>query len=120
MSDDQVQIVQGAITSPTTLMLGRYRVVEYSPLESMAAKVCGIKPEDMKCKRAVGKVLDARYIVFHLLHEEFAWSKREIATRFSVDHTAITYALKKTADWLAVDRRFKAKFDAVKTQLGIQ
>ena len=63
------------------------------------------------------EITEARYIAIVLIRQLFNMTHMEIGAIFGRDHSTVIYAIKTVSKWLATDKNFRDKFNAVKSEL---
>lgn len=119
MSAHRVPIHQGRITSPVTLMLGRYVNTPRHPVELAVAQVFNVHPDDMH-RHCRGMVIDdARRAAMALMLEYDRIGLGEVGRHFERDHTAVLNAKHRSRALEQTDPRYRAKLNAARAALGI-
>lgn len=80
-------------------------------------KVTGIQYFDMVsgCRRR--DIVEAVYITFVLVKAYLKYTHTTTGAILGRDHSTVTYAIKTVSKWLATDKNFRDKYNAVKAEL---
>jgi len=76
---------------------------------------------DLKQKLRMRNIVEARQIIWHLVHTEFKdrVTLKKLGERYGKDHATALHGIRCVNDYLQTDRVFKATYHQIKIKLAI-
>jgi len=72
---------------------------------SKVSEVTGVSKKLIMGKRRLREVVNARYMVAYILHDEFNWSLTDTGKALGRDHSLMYHAVKQISDTLSLNKR---------------
>jgi hypothetical protein len=82
--------------------------------KNLIIKVCNmydVTPESLNSKTRKRKCVEARYVIFYILHKICRYSQQETGDIFGKDHATVLYGCKTIIDFISIDKQFEAKIE---------
>lgn len=92
-------------------------VEHWGDIVDAVEKVTLVYYSGMDSRSRVREIVEARYIAMALIRQLLPMTHSKVGFLFSRDHSTVTYAIKTVSKWLATDKNFRDKFNAVKSEL---
>jgi hypothetical protein len=89
--------------------------------EKVVCEHIGIEETDLKEKLRTKNVVEARQIIWHLVHTEFKdrVTLKMLGERYGKDHATALHGLKCVNNYLKIGRAFKSMYHQIKIKLAI-
>jgi len=117
-------------------LIGQKVIVSYAIIDSMSEKlkdkeledyvlevisdVCQIEIEDLLGDKRTKKIINGRFVFYHILHCYFGYKKKEIARLIGRNHASVIAGLAKFDNYYQYDTQFKQRFNAISIELNLK
>lgn len=117
-------------------LIGQKVIVSYAIIDSMSEKlkdkeledyvlevisdVCQIEIEDLLGDKRTKKIINGRFVFYHILHKYFGYKKTEIARLIGRNHASVIAGLAKFDNYYHYDMQFKQLFNVISIELNLK